>query len=130
MEKGKLEELLSIAIFASIEAGKEIMKIYSSNFDIELKDDNSPLTLADKKSNDTILNRLSHTAIPVLSEEGKNVPYEERKSWNYLWIVDPLDGTKEFIKKNGEFTVNIALIRNQIPILGVIYCSTSQDLYF
>ena len=130
MEKGKLEKLLSIAIFASIEAGKEIMKIYSSNFDVELKDDNSPLTLADKKSNETILNRLSHSAIPILSEEGKNIPYEERKSWNYLWIVDPLDGTKEFIKKNGEFTVNIALIKNQTPILGVIYCPTSQDLYF
>ena len=80
MEKGKLEELLSIAIFASIEAGKEIMKIYSSNFNIELKDDNSPLTLADKKSNDTILNRLSNSAIPILSEEGKDIMYEEKMS--------------------------------------------------
>tara|TARA_B100000945_G_scaffold264733_1_gene223893 strand:- start:207 stop:1013 length:807 start_codon:yes stop_codon:yes gene_type:complete len=130
MEKNKLEELLYAAINTSIKAGEEIMKIYNSNFEVEFKDDASPLTLADKESNNTILKTLSFFDIPFLSEEGRTVSYDERKAWNYLWIIDPLDGTKEFVKKNGEFTVNIALIKNQTPILGVIYCPASRDLYF
>ncbi len=97
---------------------------------MNLKDDQSPLTLADKKSNEVINNYLSKTSIPVISEENKAVPYAARKNWNECWIVDPLDGTKEFIKRNGEFTVNIALIRNSRPALGVIYVPATKELYF
>ena len=123
--------LLRIAILASIEAGKEIIKIYNSNdFDVELKDDNSPLTRADIASHKIIMTYLNKTNIPVLSEEGKSISYNVRKNWKKLWIVDPIDGTKEFIKRNGEFTVNIALVEHQKPILGVIYSPVLSDLYF
>ena len=130
MEKNKLEELLFCAINASIGAGYEIMKIYESNFEVEFKEDDSPLTLADKKSHDTICSALALFEIPFLSEEGITISYDERKDWEYLWIVDPLDGTKEFIKKNGEFTVNIALIKNNIPYIGIVYCPTFKTLYW
>ncbi len=109
------------------------MKIYTdpnSDFEIERKADNSPLTIADKKSNEVISSFLDKTSFPVLSEEGKNIDYSIRKSWEKLWIVDPLDGTKEFIKRNGEFTVNIALISNGIPELGVIYVPVKKILYY
>ena len=95
------------------------MQIYKQDFEVEYKKDSSPLTLADKKANDIIedgLNRLS-VNFPILSEEGKEIPYEDRKHWEYFWLIDPLDGTKEFVKKNGEFTVNIALIHNDSPIV-------------
>lgn len=108
----------------AIDAGKEIMAIYNSaDFEIELKDDDSPLTKADKASNQIIFKGLQELfpEIPILSEEGKSISYEERKEWGKFWLVDPLDGTKEFIKKNGEFTVNIALIENERPTMGVIY---------
>ena len=122
---------LKIAIEASLEAGKAILEIYhSGDFDIEIKGDNSPLTRADKVAHNVIVSHLEKTGIPVLSEEGKEIPYEERKGWNQLWIVDPIDGTKEFIKRNGEFTVNIALIENQVPIAGVIFAPVLGDLYF
>jgi len=122
---------LETAIEASIEAGNAILEIYeSNNFEIEIKDDNSPLTKADIRSNDIICKFLEKTKIPILSEEGKNISYDERKHWKELWIIDPIDGTKEFIKKNGEFTVNIALISNQKPILGVIYVPVTKELYF
>ena len=130
MEDRKLIKILEIAIKASIEAGKEILKIYNEGFDVEYKDDKSPLTIADKKSNDVIYEYLTNTNIPILSEEGKSVPFEIRKDWKRFWIVDPLDGTKEFIKRNGEFTVNIALIKDEIPILGVIYIPVQKTLYF
>lgn len=124
---------LYIAIRAALDAGKSIMDIYTdpdSDFGIERKADNSPLTLADKASNKIIVAALSVTSIPILSEEEKQMPYEVRKKWDTLWIVDPLDGTKEFIKKNGEFTVNIALVHNQVPVLGVIYVPVRKELYF
>jgi len=125
------EELLRIAISASIEAGKAIMKIYESDdFGVELKGDDSPLTKADLAADKIIQGYLTETGIPILSEEGKNIPYEDRKDWEQLWIVDPIDGTKEFIKKNGEFTVNIALIENQKTVLGVVYAPALNDLYF
>ena len=130
MEKTKLKELLFSAINSSILAGIEIMKIYEAGFDIEYKEDDSPLTLADKKSNNVICNLLNKHNIPFLSEEGREIKYEERKKWPFFWMIDPLDGTKEFVKKNGEFTVNIALIKNDSPILGVVYCPTSNDLFF
>jgi len=130
MKDQKLIKFLEIAIKASIEAGKETLKIYNEGFDVEYKDDKSPLTIADKKSNDIINEYLTKTNIPILSEEGKSVPFKIRKDWKLFWIVDPLDGTKEFIKRNGEFTVNIALIKDGKPILGVIYIPVQKTLYF
>jgi len=125
-----LNELTMLAIKASIDAGKEILNIYDTDYSIEHKEDNSPLTQADKASHEIIANILSSTEIPVLSEEGKSIPFNERKDWNYFWIVDPLDGTKEFIKRNGEFTVNIALAHLNKPITGVIYVPVLDILYF
>lgn len=130
MKENKLNELLEIAIKASIKAGEQILEVYNNDFEVEFKGDNSPLTLADKKSHDVIAAYLSKTDYPVLSEEGKTITFKERKEWKAFWIVDPLDGTKEFIKRNGEFTVNIALIENNIPILGVIYIPVQESLYF
>jgi 3'(2'), 5'-bisphosphate nucleotidase len=130
MNQEELNKHLRTAINASLKAGEKIIEVYNSDFAVEHKDDKSPLTLADKKSHETIDEILSETKIPVLSEEGKNIPYDERKNWQHLWIVDPLDGTKEFVKRNGEFTVNIALIENQKPILGVIYIPMMKVLYF
>jgi len=122
---------LKTAIAAALEAGKEILDIYHSNdFGVELKGDKSPLTKADLASHNVIMSYLKTTNIPVLSEEGKSIPYNDRKDWNQLWIVDPIDGTKEFIKRNGEFTVNIALVENQKTILGVIFVPVTGELYF
>jgi len=123
-------KLLELAIHASIEAGINVLDIYEKDFDVEFKNDDSPLTTADKASHQIIEKHLINTGIPVLSEEGKSIPYEKRKLWDALWIVDPLDGTKEFIKKNGEFTINIALIKNGTPVLGVIYIPVQHTLYF
>lgn len=128
-----MEELLNIAIEASLEAGREIMRIYNDpaqDFGIERKADNSPLTLADKAAHKCIEDRLRATHIPVLSEEGRHMPYDERREWDRLWIVDPLDGTKEFIKKNGEFTVNIALVEDGRPVMGVVYVPVQDVLYY
>jgi len=126
-----ISELTQLAIKASIEAGKDILAIYKSDdFEIESKEDNSPLTKADKAAHKIISSILETSKIPILSEEGKSIPYEMRKDWNKLWIVDPIDGTKEFIKRNGEFTVNIALIENNKPIIGVILAPTSGVIYF
>jgi 3'(2'), 5'-bisphosphate nucleotidase len=123
-------ELLVKAINASIEGGHAIMEVYASDFSVEHKDDKSPLTLADKNCNEVIESHLKGTEIPFLSEEGANITYEDRKDWEYSWLVDPLDGTKEFVKRNGEFTVNIALIHNGSPIMGVIYVPVKEELYF
>ena len=125
------KELLRIAIKSSLEAAKEILKIYhSDDFNIELKSDCSPLTKADLVSHQIISSYLKKSKIPILSEEGKDIAYEERKEWSQLWIVDPIDGTKEFIKRNGEFTVNIALVENQTPVIGVVYAPVINELYF
>jgi 3'(2'), 5'-bisphosphate nucleotidase len=115
------------------EAGQKILEIYGQdNFQIESKEDNSPLTIADKVSHNLIKKRLSalYPKIPILSEEGRDISFDERRAWNRFWLVDPLDGTKEFIKRNGEFTVNIALIQNNHPVLGVIYAPVLQTLYW
>ena len=126
-----LNRLTETAIRASIVAGNAIMKIYNSkDFQITSKIDNSPLTIADLESNKIITDLLTETNIPILSEEGKDIDYKIRSKWDIFWLVDPIDGTKEFIKKNGEFTVNIALIKNQSPILGVIFAPVLQTLYF
>ncbi|MEO1257059.1 MAG: 3'(2'),5'-bisphosphate nucleotidase CysQ, partial [Bacteroidota bacterium] len=115
----------------ALAAGEEILSIYETgDFSIEAKADDSPLTQADKAAHEKIMEFLEKTDYPVLSEEGRDIPYEERSQWGHFWMVDPLDGTKEFIKKNGEFTVNIALIRGNEPVLGVVYPPVIGDSYF
>ncbi len=130
MTQEELKELLFTAIKSAYQGGLEILDVYDSEFAVELKDDNSPLTEADKKAHLAIMDGLLPTKIPVLSEEGKSIPFEERAAWANLWIVDPLDGTKEFVKRNGEFTVNIALISEGKPVIGVIYVPVSKVMYF
>lgn len=130
MEKTETKVLLLDAVVAAIKAGKEILEIYEGAFEVELKEDNSPLTIADKKAHNIIVKELKPTGIPILSEEGRGINYEDREQWRDLWIVDPLDGTKEFIKQNGEFTVNIALAERGVPQLGVIYVPVEETLYF
>ena len=125
-----MKHLLNTAITAALEAGKAILENKSDDFEVEIKGDNSPLTKADTASHNVIMSYLTETNIPVLSEEGKAMAYEERKDWSQLWIVDPIDGTKEFIKRNGEFTVNIALIENQKTLIGVIFVPVTGELYF
>ncbi len=125
-----MNKLLKTAILASIKAGLEILKVYETDFNVEYKEDESPLTLADKNANEIIMSYLDNTGIDVLSEEGRNIDYEERKQWKELWIVDPLDGTKEFVKRNGEFTVNIALVKDQQPIMGVVYTPVQDVLFY
>ncbi|NPA52246.1 MAG: 3'(2'),5'-bisphosphate nucleotidase CysQ [Aquificae bacterium] len=113
------------------EAGEEILKIYNGYIDVEYKEDKSPLTQADKNSHKVIENSLKKLySYPILSEEGKDIPFEKRKHWEYFWLIDPLDGTKEFIKKNGQFTVNIALIHKNRPIFGVIFAPAIDTLYY
>lgn len=122
---------LLVAIKAAIAGGVQILQVYNhEETEVKIKEDKTPLTQADQKSNEAIMQFLVETGINVLSEEGKAIDYETRKKWPQLWIVDPLDGTKEFIKRNGEFTVNIALVQNGVPILGVIYVPVTGDLYF
>lgn len=126
-----INELLSIAR----EAGEAILRIYNDadkSDTVTYKSDESPLTLADEASNEVITKRLKAylPQIPILSEEGRDIPFEERQHWDFFWCVDPLDGTKEFIKKNGEFTVNIALIHKHKPVLGVIYVPVANTMYF
>ncbi|WP_370088945.1 3'(2'),5'-bisphosphate nucleotidase CysQ [Ekhidna sp.] len=126
-----LDPLLEIAKKAALAAGADILKIYESgDFSVEAKSDDSPLTLADKAAHNKIVSFLKETDIPILSEEGRNISFDERVQWEYFWMVDPLDGTKEFIKKNGEFTVNIALIHKEKSVLGVVYPPVLGDLYW
>lgn len=126
-----IQTLLPVAIQAAEAANKEILKVYNStDFQTELKDDRSPVTLADRCAHEIISKHLTKTGIPILSEEGKTIPYNERKAWECFWLVDPLDGTKEFLKRNDEFTVNIALIMKGEPILGVVTIPVSGDVYY
>jgi len=125
-----IKQLLVTSIQASIEAGEAILEVYESDFAVEQKDDKSPLTLADKRSHEIIVKHLNRFDIPILSEEGRAIPYPQRKAWDTLWVVDPLDGTKEFIKRNGEFTVNIALVKEGKSILGVIFIPVKNTLFF
>ncbi len=130
------EELILTTLLAAKRAGEAILDVYGSDFAVEQKDDKSPLTLADKRSHEIIAGVLEQTitvnnsTVPVLSEEGRDIPYDERKKWEYFWLVDPLDGTKEFVKRNGEFTVNIALIYKHKPVLGIIYIPVKDVFYF
>ncbi|MBN2349008.1 MAG: 3'(2'),5'-bisphosphate nucleotidase CysQ [Bacteroidales bacterium] len=126
-----LHELLFNSIYAALSAGEKIIEVYnSSDFEIQMKSDRSPLTLADIRAHQIIKEILKKTRLPLLSEEGADIPYDERKLWETFWIVDPVDGTKEFIKRNDEFTVNIALLMNRKPKLGVIYAPVLKELYF
>ena len=122
---------LEVIVDIAQKAGDTIMEIYSRDFQVDYKDDKSPLTEADTKSNEIICEALAkaYPEIPLLSEENKAEEYEVRKEWEYFWLIDPIDGTKEFIKKNGEFTVNIALIHNDSPVLGVVYAPALGDMY-
>jgi 3'(2'), 5'-bisphosphate nucleotidase len=122
---------IEIAVNAALQAGNEILKIYNSqDFEIKLKKDNSPITEADINSNNKIIEILKKTEIPVVSEESEILSFKKRQKNETFWLVDPLDGTKEFIKRNGEFTINIALIENGISIAGIIYSPVSKELYF
>lgn len=125
----ELKELARIALKAASVASQEILKIYEQDFTVEYKDDESPLTTADKASHAVIASLLKETNIPVFSEEGKSIPFEVRSLYEKFWLVDPLDGTKEFIKRNGEFTVNIALMQNNVPVLGVIAQPVKNKLW-
>ncbi len=128
-----MNKLLTLSIDAALKAGAEILNIYNdpnSDFGIERKADNSPLTIADRKAHEVITQILSESGIYALSEEGKHESFNSRSTHSELWIIDPLDGTKEFIKRNGEFTVNIALVREGVPVLGVVYLPVKEILYF
>ena len=137
-DDGNISEAINLGAAKALvevarEAGRAIMEIYGTDdFGIEYKDDKSPLTEADRRSNEIIERRLKELTpdVPILSEEGKLVPYEERKDWEIFYLVDPLDGTKEFIKRNGEFTVNIAIIDRGRPSVGVIYVPVQDVAYF
>ena len=124
------KKLLKVAITAAIAGSSEILEVYKKDFEVEFKADNSPLTLADRNAHKAISHILGTTGLPILSEEGKDIPFELRKSWKMFWLVDPLDGTKEFVKRNDEFTVNIALIEQGRPVLGVILVPVTGLLYF
>jgi len=125
-------ELIEQLIEISKDAGKAILEVYNSNFGHQIKEDLSPLTKADTLSNNIICERLKVITpdIPILSEENSDIPFNIRSSWEQYWLVDPLDGTKEFIKKNGEFTVNIALIENNTPIFGIIHLPVTNETYW
>lgn len=125
-----MKQLLEKAFRAAIEAGKAILDVYGTEFDIVTKEDNSPLTIADTKANEIISKMLSSTNLPVVSEEGKSIPFHKREAWQRFWLIDPLDGTKEFINKNDEFTVNIALIDQGKPLMGIVYAPVIDILYF
>lgn len=112
-------------------AGQAIMEIYATDFSVDIKADESPITQADRASNQVITESLTalHPEIPILSEESKQAEYAQRKGWKRFWLVDPLDGTKEFVARNGEFTVNIALVENRRPVFGVVYLPVKDMLY-
>ena len=126
------EQLISSTVEIAKEAGMAITEIYNSDFDYQLKEDLSPITAADNLSHNIITERLKTLTpqTPILSEENCNIPYKIRSQWTQYWLVDPLDGTKEFIKKNGDFTVNIALIDNNKPVFGVIHIPVSNETYW
>ena len=118
------------AIDAAVEAGKAVLEVYGTDFGVETKADNSPLTVADMRSHEIIKARLERHGIPSISEEGRHADWETRRDWSLMWVVDPLDGTKEFVKRNGEFTINIARVHGQTPVSGVILVPVKNVLYF
>ena len=130
LNKEKQKELFINAVNAAVNAGKKIMSIFNSDdYEVTMKSDNSPFSLADKLAHEEIENCLAKSRIPILSEEGRDRDYDERKAWDIFWMIDPLDGTRQFIKKRKEFTVNIALVVNNYPKIGVIYAPAYNVLY-
>lgn len=132
MNKNELLEILPSLLDATVTAGDEVMRIYEKEKpDIQYKEDNSPVTEADLAANKIITDSLNELTpnIPVISEEAL-VPYDERKDWNEYWILDPIDGTKEFIKKSGEFTINIGYVKDGIPQFGILYIPVTRELFF
>jgi 3'(2'), 5'-bisphosphate nucleotidase len=126
-----LKPLLFVALQAAARAFPEILSIYRGSFTVDTKVDRSPVTEADRRSNQVITAELSQaSSYPILSEEGRSIPFSERRHWTHFWVVDPLDGTKEFVKRNGEFTINIALVEGTIPVLGIVYAPLPDLLYF
>ena len=121
---------IPILVKAVIEASSEILKIYNTEFEIEIKSDNSPVTQADKISSKILVKHLSKTGVPIISEEEEKLDYEKRKHLSKLWLVDPIDGTKEFIKRSGQFCISIGLIEDGQPILGLIANPTKQTILF
>ncbi|PWJ39410.1 3'(2'),5'-bisphosphate nucleotidase CysQ [Sediminitomix flava] len=131
MTTQEIKDLIEVAIEATSHADKEILKVYESDdFGVEVKGDDSPLTKADKASHYAIVGILEKTGLPILSEEGNDISYEDRKDWEYFWMIDPLDGTKEFIKRSGEFTVNIALIHKDTPVGGVVSTPVLGEVFW
>jgi len=128
LDKIDIEDIKYIAV----KSGNAVLNIYNQDFDVEYKDDNSPVTKADLEANRIILEGLTklYLDIPILSEETDLVDYEIRKHWEYYWCIDPLDGTKEFVKRNGEFTINIGLIHKGNPVLGVVFAPMLNELYY
>ncbi len=130
MEKAEMVRLMDVASTAAVEAGAVIMEVYAGDdLGVRKKPDDSPVTMADLRADAIIAERLGETGLPLLSEEGRFIPFGERKDWRIFWLVDPLDGTKEFINRNGEFTVNIALVRDGKPVAGVVYAPEIDVLY-
>ncbi|HOV11069.1 MAG TPA: 3'(2'),5'-bisphosphate nucleotidase CysQ [Bacteroidales bacterium] len=125
-----ITELLNISAKAAVDAGIRIMEIYNNKVRIRIKMNLTPVTNADIAANQLILERLAPLKIPVISEESTKIPYQERQKWNVFWLVDPLDGTKEFLSRSNDFTVNIALVKEGVPVLGVIYAPAHDVLYF
>ncbi len=134
MDNKQIQALVEQVIPIAKKAGEKIMDVYKdeANFNIESKDDNSPLTRADREANEIICDYLELLTpkLPIISEENKEIPYDQRKDYDYCWMVDPLDGTKEFIKRNGEFTVNIALIGHNKSVGGVVYAPVLDKMYY
>jgi 3'(2'), 5'-bisphosphate nucleotidase len=138
MTRERLHALLLLALRAVARAAPEILEVYGGAFSVEPKADRSPITEADRRSHRVILQVLAQPAgpagggrpLPILSEEGREIPYAERRRWRSFWLVDPLDGTEEFVNRNDEFTINIAVIRRRRPILGVVYAPVYDLLYF
>jgi 3'(2'), 5'-bisphosphate nucleotidase len=124
-------ELIAEAVRLAQRAGDAILSVYSEQFEVTHKTDHSPLTLADLRAHEIIVQGLQALTpvVPVLSEEASDIPFEQRREWSRYWLVDPLDGTKEFVSRNGEFTVNIALIENHAPVLGVVHVPVTSTTY-
>ncbi|MDR0386008.1 MAG: 3'(2'),5'-bisphosphate nucleotidase CysQ [Prevotellaceae bacterium] len=130
-DNNTFNELFQSAFRAAIIAGKRILEIFhTEDFQVSMKSDNTPLSSADREAHEIIKRLLLNSRIPILSEEGRDMQFEERKSWDILWIVDPLDGTRQFIQKREEFTVNIALVVGGNPLFGVVYAPAIGDIYF
>ena len=121
---------LSVALEAGQKASAAILEVYAGGFSVEDKADGSPITQADRRSNDILTRALSETSIPVISEETRIEDYSLRRHWDYFWLVDPLDGTKEFISRNGEFAINIALMHKNEPLLGIIIAPVKGEAWW